>query len=89
MNALTSSLPRILFHNPITTNAKVVVLIPPPVDEGAEPINIKTAKINDVIGDKSAALMVENPALRVERELKISAIVRSPVEPYIGLFQNE
>lgn len=78
-----------MFQRPITTKANVVVLIPPPVDEGAEPMNIKTVKTKDVIGDKSAALIVEKPALRVERELKINATVRSPIDPYIGLFQNE
>lgn len=88
MNRRTVSLPRILLHIPATAIPSVVVRIPPAVEEGAEPINIRIEKIKMVVGERSPSRIVENPALRVENELKKSAIDLSVVEPYIGLFQK-
>ena len=47
-----------------TTNAKVVVLIPPAVPPGEPPINIKAIIINCVAGYNTAMFNVEKPAVR-------------------------
>lgn len=77
-----------MLHSPTTITPSVVVRIPPAVEEGAEPMNIITENNEMVVGDKSPRRIVENPALRVDIELKNSAIDLSVREPYIGLFQK-
>ena len=61
--------------------AKVVVRIPPAVDEGAEPMNIITEKIISEVWVKNCKLVVANPAFLVEKEWKMMAIIRSPLDP--------
>ena len=44
----------------------VVVLIPPPVEPGEAPINIRTIITRSPAGDKLPISVVENPAVRVD-----------------------
>lgn len=82
LNTRTEECPLILDHIPKNTIAIVVVLIPPAVDEGAEPMNISIEYINVVPCERSSISIVPNPALRVDIVLNINAIVLSPFVPY-------
>lgn len=68
LKILMSLRPRNLLQTANKIIAKVVVLIPPAVDEGALPINIITEKVIKVVSVKACKWVVENPAFRVEKE---------------------
>ena len=81
LNALTVFLPLIFDQIDRTTIAIVVVLMPPAVEEGAEPMNIIIQYWKSVADDSVLILIVANPAFLVDIELKNRAIALSPFEP--------
>ena len=81
LNTLTCVLPLILDHRPRTMIASVVVLIPPAVDDGAEPMNISIEYRKWVPGENSPIGIEAKPALRVDIVLNIIDITLSPFVP--------